>query len=43
MNPPRVPPTPAESVEIRAAAEIAALSALPGIPRPESVDGRVDE
>jgi len=44
MNPPRVPPTPAESVEIRATAEIAALSALPGIIAPPSLVGgaRVD-
>jgi hypothetical protein len=45
MNPPRIPPTPTESVEIRTTAEIAALSTLPGYnpPRFASVDGRFAE
>jgi hypothetical protein len=30
MRPPRIPPTPSEAKEIRRAAEITALSALPG-------------
>ena len=33
MQPPRIPPTPSESVEIRHQAEFAALNALPDIVR----------
>ena len=37
MNPPRVAPGAAESAEIRATAEIAALSALPGKAYPNPI------
>jgi len=33
MQPPRIPPTPSESIEIRRTAEVAALNALPHIIR----------
>ena len=45
MNPPRIPPTPTESIEIRTTAEIAALSTLPGYITPgfACFDGRFAE